>query len=165
MKNPKSQDLRSPRMQTSRRRSSRPSGPGFSRPTPLREEPRRAGPLGENRSDSIGPGLLWLLQQLHTLARDDERARSYLAKPGCNVRLGMAHRARMMAKRSCLLRFLREDHIAGVGHAAPSRVSYLWETGTAGACCEPALPVVSAFPSGHRGGSRRTTAGVSASEE
>ncbi len=62
--------------------------------------------------------------ELHALALDCDRARSYLAKPGCNVDLGTAQLARSMAKRSEILRFLRNDRCPSDGGADRSTAVY-----------------------------------------
>ena len=87
-----------------------PTGHGFSRPLPSREGSSAAASRGPgaspSRSRPTRSGRSW-----SSMPWPETRngRRSYLAKPGCNVVLGMAHRARTMVKRSRILRFLRDD--------------------------------------------------------
>ncbi len=102
--------VRNRAMMPASRRSARPGEQGFSRPVPTQTDPERTAfpaeqrqrpkPLVRNRDR--------LLIELHELALDSDRARSYLGTPGCNVVLGQVQLSRTMAKRSRILQFLRE---------------------------------------------------------
>src|SRR5262249_34560168 len=78
-------------------RSSQAAGQGFSRPGPVKSAPqRRERPAGE-RPVLFTLSMDWLFLELHALALDNDRARSYLSRPGCNTVLGEAQLSRAMA--------------------------------------------------------------------
>ena len=161
MKNANSPNVRNRGTKSSPRRLSRPSDHGFSRPASPREIPRpsrlRAGPSAE----PFAPDPAWVFLELHALALDHDRARSYLAKPGCNVVLGMAHLARTMAKRSRILRCLRDDH----GPTSRSVAFRPWAAGTPGAVRDRAEHFAEGSPAKFPGRSRRGTALLSRGDE
>ena len=108
MKNSSSHRLRNYGTKSSPRRSSQPAGYGFSRPAPAKGNRGRPKSSAGRCPEPFAPSRDWLSKELHALAIDDDRARSYLAKPGCNVVLGTAQRARVLFKRFCILSLVRE---------------------------------------------------------
>ena len=104
----------------SSRRWSRPAGRGFSRPAPDRKKSIWPRCVIEGDIESFAPNRNWMLRQLLALTLDCDRAWSYLAKPGCNVLLGMAQLARTFVKQSQVLRFLRDDPCRCDGRANPA---------------------------------------------
>jgi hypothetical protein len=101
---------------------------GFSRPRLApgeRPVPRaQANPPPQTSAPSLG----WLLLELHALALDSERARTYLARPGCNILLGQAQLSRTLVKRSRILRFLREGQSAVDPFRAAAGAARRWTT-------------------------------------
>ncbi|MGP0062264.1 MAG: hypothetical protein ACLQGP_01515 [Isosphaeraceae bacterium] len=102
-----------------------------------------------------------MLLELHALAIDDERARAYLAKPGCNAALGIACRAQALVKRFRVLRLLRDHHLPDDGPAARSGESRRWTVGTGGAFIDRETRFPGGSPTRSAGRSRRGTARVS----
>lgn len=165
MKNPNSQDVRNRRTKSSPRGSFQPAGHGFLRPSAPREIPRHGKVPAGASPDPFAPDPAWVFLELHALALDHERVRSYLAKPGCNVALGMAHLARTMAKRSRILRFLRDDRGPTGRSADRSLALRPWTTGTPGAILDRAEHPPERSPARFQGRSRRGTSLVSRGDE
>ncbi len=123
MKNSSSRRVPNRGTKASSRGFSEPAGHGFSRPLPPRGTRRCSEPRAWKNLEPFTINPVWVFLELQALALDDERARSYLARPGCNVGLGMAHRARTMVKRARILRFLRDDRPANDDPVVRSGVS------------------------------------------
>ena len=132
MKDSSSRRIRSRGTKASPGGFAEPTGQGFSRPLPSRGGRRGAGPRAGRRPEPFTLNPAWAFLELHALARDDERARAYLEKPGCNVELGMTHRARTMVKRSRILRFLRDDRPPSDDPVVRSGATRQWAAGTRG---------------------------------
>jgi len=122
MKNSQVRRMRNRGMTASPRGSSPTASPGFSRPTSARKAPVQHGPRA---SASARPGAFAtnprpMPMVLDALSRDYERARAYLAQPGCNVLLGAVQLSRAMIKWARIAPLLREDHRSIDGAAVPS---------------------------------------------
>jgi hypothetical protein len=161
MKNANSPNVRNRGTKSSPRRSSQPSDHGFSRPASSRGIPRPSKPRAGASAEPFAPNPAWVLLELHALALDHDRARLYLAKPGCNVVLGMAHLARTMAKRSRILRLLRDDR-GPTGRPVAFRP---WAAGTPGAILDRAEHSPAGSPARFQEQARRATALLSKGDE
>jgi hypothetical protein len=158
MKNPISRNARTHGPRKSLCGSSPVPGHGFSRPSAPREDPRHPRPTAGTSPDPFAPDPMAILLELHALAVDDERARSYLAKPGCNVALGMAHRARTMVKRSLILRLLLDDRWRNDGASVRPGVSRHGKTDTPGGSLDGAEHPSKGSPARSPGRSRPAAA-------
>jgi hypothetical protein len=161
MKNANSPNVRNRETKLSPCRSSRPSDHGFSRPASPCGIPRPSKFRAGASAGPFAPNPAWVFLELCALALDHDRARLYLAKPGCNVVLGMAHLARTMAKRSRILRFLRDDR-GPTGRLVAFRP---WAIGTPGAFLDRAEHSPEGSPAKSQGRSRRGTALLSRGDE
>jgi hypothetical protein len=158
MKNPISRNARIHGTRTSLHGSSPRHGHGFSRPTGPREDPRHPRRSAGTSPDPFAPDPMAILLELHALAFDEDRARSYLARPGCNVALGVAHRARTRVKRSLILRLLLDDRWRDDGASVRPGVSRHGKTGTPGGSLDRAEHPFEGSPARSPGRSRPAAA-------